>query len=78
MASCDGQLVDEAEHSLAGVEMRFDPRRWHLFVDTDNRPIRWAESVTVYAHRAYARGVLVYYDELSAPAKCGDAPSEVV
>jgi hypothetical protein len=34
--------------------------------------------VTVYGHRAYARGVLVYYDELSAPKKCGDAPSEVV
>lgn len=78
MASCDGQFVDDAEPSLAGVEIRFDPRRWHLFVDTDNRPIRWAESVTVYGHRVYARGVLVYYDELSAPPKCGDAPSEVV
>ena len=71
-------FVQHEEPSLDGVEIRFDPRRWHLFVDTDNRPIRWAESVTVYGHRAYARGVLVYYDEQSAPAKCGDAPSEVV
>ena len=78
MASCDGLLVDDADPSLEGVEIRFDPKRVHLFVDTENRPVRWAESVTVYGHRAYARGVIVYYDENTAPPKAGDSPSAVV
>lgn len=78
MASCDGEFVDDPNPSLDGVEIRFDPKKVHLFVDTDNRPVRWAERVTVYGHRAYARGVLVYYDEETAPPKAGDAPSAVV
>jgi len=78
MASCDGELVEDPSPSLDGVEIRFDPKKVHLFVDGDNRPIRWAEKVTVYGHRVYARGVLVYYDEGTAPPKVGDAPSEVV
>lgn len=78
MASCDGEFVDDPEPSLDGVEVRFDPKKVHLFVDSDNRPIRWAEFVTVYGHRAYARGVLVYHDEATAPLKVGDAPSAVV
>lgn len=78
MASCDGTLVDDAEPSLFGVEIRFDPKKVHLFVDTDNRPVRWAETVTVYGHRVYARGVLVYYDEDTAPPKTGAAPSAVL
>lgn len=78
MASCDGKLVDEPNPSLDGVEIRFDPKRVHLFVDNENRPVRWAENVTVYGHRVYARGVIVYFDEDTAPPKVGDAPSEVV
>jgi hypothetical protein len=78
MASCDGQLVDDPEPKLEGVEIRFDPKKVHLFVDAENRPVRWAESVTVYGHRAYARGILVYYDEDTAPPKAGDSPSAVV
>lgn len=78
MASIDGQLVDDPEPSLDGIEIRFCPKRWHLFVDTENRPVRWAESVTVYGHRAFARGVVVYYDEATAPTRCGDAPSQVM
>jgi hypothetical protein len=78
MASCDGELVDEPSPSLEGVEIRFDPRKVHLFVDAENRPVRWAEKVTVYGHRVYARGVLVYFDQDTAPPKAGDAPSAVV
>lgn len=78
MASCDGQLVDDPCPSLEGVEIRFNPRLHHLFVDMENRPVRWAESVTVYGHRAFARGVLVYHDEETAPRKVGDSPSAVV
>jgi hypothetical protein len=78
MASCDGVLVEDEAPELTGVEIRFDPRSVHLFVDTNKRPVRWAEVVTVYGHRAYARGRIIYYDEVSAPSKIGDAPSGVL
>jgi hypothetical protein len=77
MASADGTLVDEADPTLDGVELRFDPKKVHLFVDPEMRPVRYAAECTVYGHRVYARGILCYYDDETAPAKAGGAPSAV-
>lgn len=77
MASIDGVYRPNAWHSLDGIEVRFNPHREHLFVDMANRPVRWAEEVTIYGHRAYARGMIEYYTENTAPVKAGDAPSAV-
>lgn len=78
MASCDGVLCDDAEPILDGIEVRFNPKLAHLFIDMQNRPVRWAEECTVYGHRAYLRGRIDYFDVTTAPAKAGDAPSCVV
>lgn len=77
MASIDGLLVDDEAPSFDGIEIRFQPKKVHLFVDIDNRPIRWAEEVTIYAHRAYARGQIEYYTEENAPKKEGHSESLV-
>lgn len=76
MASVDGTF-SLAEPSFDGVEILFQPKRIHLFCDADNRPIQYAQFVTVYASRVYARGRLVFYDETTAPAKVGASPSAV-
>lgn len=76
MASVDGAF-SLAEPCFDGVEIRFDPMRVHLFCDANNRPIQYAQFVTVYASRIYARGRLVFYDETTAPAKVGASPSAV-
>ena len=78
MASCDGVLCADIEPSLAGLEIRFNPKDSHLFTDLQNRPVRWAEEVTVYGHRVFARGAIEYFDETTAPVRAGDAPSCVV
>lgn len=78
MASIDGQWVESKEPCFDGIAVSFNPHRVHLFVDALNRPIRFAEEVTVYAHRAYVRGYVEYYTADNAPAKAGNAPSEVV
>ncbi|MEC4720519.1 hypothetical protein RY831_15255 [Noviherbaspirillum sp. CPCC 100848] len=76
MGSVDG-AYSLAEPNFDGVEVRFDPRRLHLFCSEDNRPIQYAEFVTLYANRVYARGRLIFFDEATAPAKVGTSPSEV-
>lgn len=75
IASADGVLLDDQAHSFSGVEVRFDPHVTHLFIDSDNRAVRWAEQVTVYAHRVYCRGKILYHNELTAPPKAGPSPS---
>jgi hypothetical protein len=60
-----------------GVEIGFNPHKTHLFMDADGNPIRYAEEVTIYGHRAYARGALTFYTTVTAPARRGDAPSAV-
>ena len=77
MASIDGHLVDVEAPSFDGIEIRFQPKAVHLFVDINNRPVRYAEQVTIYGHRAYARGLIEYYSEASAPKKVGCAASLV-
>lgn len=78
MASIDGILCDVPEADFSGIEIGFNPHRVHLFADRNNHPIRFAEEVTIYGHRAYARGYVEYYTEANAPAKVGDAASNIV
>lgn len=78
MASVDGQLHNRSEADFSGIEVGFNPHRVHLFTDSDNRPVRFAEEVTIYGHRAYLRGYVEFYTADTAPAKVGDAPSAVV
>lgn len=75
MASIDGELFRLlAPEEFEGVEVRFNPRSDHLFVDNQGQAIHFAEEVIVLGHRAYAKGVR-YHTELSMPAKVGTAPS---
>lgn len=76
MASIDGEFSLE-EPIFYGFEISFNPRRVHLFVDGNSRPIQSAEHVTIYGNRAYVRGNLVFYDCATVPNKVGNAPSEV-
>lgn len=78
MASVDGILCQQPDADFSGIEVGFNPHRIHLFTDSDNRPVRFAEEVTIYGHRAYVRGYVEYYTADTAPAKVGDAPSAVV
>lgn len=76
MASVDGTYVRDArQDETQGIEVRFNPKTTHLFIDTENRPLHYAEEVTIIGHRVFARGRIVYYDEQTAPAKRGSAPS---
>lgn len=76
MASVDGTFQRDArQDEMSGVEIRFNPKKTHPFIDADNRPVHYAEEVTVIGHRIFARGKVIYYDECTAPAKSGDAPS---
>lgn len=76
MASIDGEFSLDAP-GFSGVEFSFNPKRVHLFVDGNNRPIHFAEHVTIYGHGAIAHGRLVFYDQCTAPTKHGNFPSEV-
>lgn len=77
MASVDGTYVHTAqEPCFDGVEIRFNPKTTHLFVDSEGYAVRYAEAVTVLGHRAFARGLILYYSESDAPERAGDAPSE--
>lgn len=77
MASVDGTYVHtEQPPCFDGVEIRFNPKTTHLFIDTDGYAVRYAEEVTVLGHRAFARGLILYYSESDAPERKGDAPSE--
>ena len=76
MASIDGQLVStQVPEDFQGVEVSFNPRAQHLFVDANNQAIHFAEEVVILGHRAYARGRIDYHTELSAPKRQGDFPS---
>lgn len=75
IASVDGELDLVSTKRFDGVSIRFNPKRERLFVDENNRPIAFAEHVTIVGHRAYARGEIRYYETvLEAPDKVGTAP----
>jgi hypothetical protein len=76
MASIDGAFVSKRRGiPYDGIEISFNPRRTHLFVDSEGYAVRRAEEVTILGHRAYARGLIEYFDEGTAPTRAGDAPS---
>lgn len=77
MASVDGDFVSIAvPENFEGLEIRFNPKEQHLFVDGNNNAVHYAEEVVVFGHRAYARGQIVYHTEISAPKRAGDYPSK--
>lgn len=76
MASIDGALMKKSRGiSYDGIEISFNPKRTHLFVDSEGYAVRRAEEVTILGHRAYARGLIEYFDAVTAPTRAGDAPS---
>lgn len=76
MASIDGVLVNTDDTlPMNYVEVRFNPKEVHLFVDTEGKAIRYADKVVVQGHRAYVSGRIEYHSEKSAPIKHGTAPS---
>ena len=77
MASVDGHLQSlMVPEDFEGIEVRFNPKDHHLFVDANNHAIRCAEEVVILGHRAYARGKIEYYTLENAPIKKGVAPSK--
>lgn len=76
MASCDG-LYQPTDETLTfdGVQLSFNPKREHLFVDEDGFAVQYAQEVTIMGHRAYARKTIRYFSQATAPEKAGDAPS---
>lgn len=64
MASVDGELYSLRDCAdFGGLEVRFNPRLVHLFVDGGNRAVRYADEVTLLGNRCYLRGRIVYFDE---------------
>jgi len=77
MASVDGELMSTADAAdFSGIEVSFNPKTVHLFVDTSGRAVWFAEAVTLLGSRAFARGTIVYHDRASAPRRAGEAPSD--
>ena len=77
MASIDGTFVEQPQElSFNGVEISFNPKNQHLFVDSEGYAVQYAEEVTILGHRAYARGEIRYYSQNNAPAKVGTARSQ--
>jgi len=63
--------------SFDGIEVSFNPKRVHLFVDAENFAVQYAEHATVLGHRAYVRGLVRYFTQSNAPRQEGDSPSDV-
>ena len=79
MASVDGVFESiDIPHDFEGVEIKFNPKAHHLFVDSNNHAIRSAEEVIIIGHRAYARGRIEYHTLETAPKKRGSAPSQTL
>jgi hypothetical protein len=76
MASVDGTFqIEEGDFCFDGVEISFNPKITHLFVDADGYAVQYAEEVTILGNRAYARGRMRYFTKATVPARAGDAPS---
>lgn len=76
MASIDGNFV-KTDETLPQhyIEVRFNPKDVHLFVDSEGNAVRYAEKVVVQGHRAYASGHIEYHSATTAPVKQGIATS---
>ena len=74
MGSADGQFVRIGEPNFDGIELGFNPKREHLFVDALGRAIKYADEITAMGDRVYARGMIEYYGEEDIPS-AGAAPT---
>lgn len=70
MAAVVGGIV-QAPAMLKGTEIRFNPMQGHLFEDLEGYAVRFAEEVTVFNTRCFARGKIDYWDQPSAPSPLG-------
>lgn len=73
MAAVVGRIKQGA-NSTEGVMVFFDPKKTHLFTDSDGYAVRAADEVTVFADRTFARGNIYYYGD-EAPQPLGGAES---
>lgn len=83
MSSVDGEYVENpGSDQFDGIELRFNPKRVHLYVDPDGRPVKSAEEATVVGTpdgpRVFVRGRIEYYDRTDYPEPLDGAPTEVV
>ncbi len=77
MASVDGEFVSiDVPKEFEGVQLRFNPKEQHLFVDENNNAVHYAQEVIVFGNRVYARGEIVYHTPTSAPQRAGDYPTK--
>lgn len=79
MAGADGKFVAKPNTSTMfdGVELRFNPKTTHLFVDPDGRPVKRVGEATIVGDRVYARGDIEYYDASDYPQPRGGLPTAV-
>jgi hypothetical protein len=66
MAMAVGRVMD-VEPNFDGIELSFNPKREHLFVDSEGRAVKSAEEVTVMGFKAYARGKITYLEDFEDP-----------
>ena len=77
MASVDGEFVStDVPQDFEGVQLRFNPKEQHLFVDENNNAVHYAREVIVFGNRVYARGGIVYHTPTTAPQRAGDYPTK--
>lgn len=79
MSSVDGHYVAKpGSDAFDGIELRFNPKREHLYVDPDGRPVKSASEATIAGSRVFVRGKVEYFDESDMPAAKGGIPTAVV
>lgn len=80
MASVDGEYVAEPDAGTMfdGVEIKFNPRSTHLFVDPDGRPVKSFGEATIVGSSVFVRGKIEYYDDSDYPLPVGSLPTTAV
>ena len=78
MGSVDGQYVRTDNPNFDGVELRFNPKREHLFIDALGRAIKAADEVTAMGDRVYARGNIEYYGAEDFAHPAGPSPTRAM
>jgi hypothetical protein len=76
MGSADGQFVRSDNPNFDGIELRFNPKREHLFVDAMGRAVKYADEVTTMGDRSYARGYIEYFGDEDFVRPTGKSPTQ--
>ena len=76
MGSADGQFVRSDNPNFDGIELRFNPKREHLFIDAMGRAVKAADEVTVMGDRMYARGHVEYFGDEDFIQPKGVSPTQ--